>query len=192
MLKSILKYIGFIFLGLIILLFSILGLAYFYRNRIVELFVNQANKYISAKILVDNLEFWETFPYISLEFQNIRIKESIPKSDSNFAEAKKLYVSLSLQDIINQKIRVKQIVLKDGMMNFKLLKNGQNNFTLLKTNTDSTANSTIVFDLSDIKLSNMNLTYMDEDSDNQYDIKIISSEADFHFVNSNWDINLNA
>ncbi|TAH28202.1 MAG: hypothetical protein EAZ06_10865 [Cytophagales bacterium] len=33
---------------------------------------------------------------------------------------------------------------------------------------------------------------MDEDSDNQYDIKIISSEADFHFVNSNWDINLNA
>lgn len=194
MLKSILKYIGFIFLGLIILLFSILGLAYFYRNRIVELFVNQANKYISAKILVDkiNLEFWETFPYISLEFQNIRIKESIPKSDSNFAEAKKLYVSLSLQDIINQKIRVKQIVLKDGMMNFKLLKNGQNNFTLLKTNTDSTANSTIVFDLSDIKLSNMNLKYMDEDSDNQYDIKIISSEADFHFVNSNWDINLNA
>lgn len=194
MLKSILKYIGFIFLGLIILLFSILGLAYFYRNRIVELFVNQANKYISAKILVDkiNLEFWETFPYISLEFQNIRIKESIPKSDSNFAEAKKLYVSLSLQDIINQKIRVKQIVLKDGMMNFKLLKNGQNNFTLLKTNTDSTTNSTIVFDLSDIKLSNMNLKYMDEDSDNQYDIKIISSEADFHFVNSNWDINLNA
>lgn len=193
MVKKALKYFGILFLIIIILLISAFGLAYVYRNDIIELFVNQANKHISTKIMVDKieLEFWETFPNFSISFQNIRIKESYEKSNKNFAEAQKLYISLSIKDILEKKIKIKQIHINEGVLNFKINKKGENNFTIFKSNSDSATTNAIVFELSDIQLKNMRLIYNDQESENDYDILSKTAKAQFFYNNYDWEIELN-
>lgn len=179
-------------LFLLLLLATAIGTAYLYRNKIIAMFVNEANKHLSTKIMVDAiaLEFWETFPYFSLEFQNIRIKESVPNSDKNFAEAKHLYISLSIKDILEKKIKIKQIHLNGGVLNFKINKKGENNFTIFKKSADNATKNAIVFELSDIQLKDMRLIYNDLESENDYDILAKNAKAQFRYNNFDWDIAL--
>ncbi len=192
MLKKLLKYITIILFSIFLLLGSAIGIAYLYRNKIIALFVNEANKHLSTKILVDeiSLEFWETFPHFSIAFKNIRIKESVEGSDKNFAEAKNLFISLSIKDILEKKIKIKQIHINDGTLNFKIDKKGNNNFTIIKESTENTTKNAIVFELSDVQLKDMRLIYKDLETDNDYDIVAKNAKAQFRYNNFDWDISL--
>jgi len=191
MLKKIFRIFLYFFISIVILASSVAGLALLFKDSIIQIFVNEANKHLDAKVDVDkiDIEFFKTFPYFSLDFKNIRVKENIQGSTKNFAKAENLYISLSLIDLFERKYKIKKLYIKNGSFNFVIFKNGTDNFSIFKASEDTT-DELIVFDLSDIKIEKVALKYEDKASMNNYDVFFKSATAKFHFNDDNWDISL--
>jgi hypothetical protein len=191
MVTKLFKYLLYFFISIIILASSVAGLALLFKDSIIQIFVNEADKRLGTKVVVDkiDIEFFKTFPYFSLDFKNIRIAEAIKGSNKNFAEAENLYVSLSFIDLLERRYKIKKLYIRNGSFNFKIFKDGTDNFSIFKASEDTTS-QLIVFDLSDIKIEKVGLKYEDVVAQNNYDVFFNSATARFHFNDDNWDISL--
>jgi hypothetical protein len=192
MLKKISKLFLYLFLSVILLTGVVVGLAYVFKDSIIQLFVNEANKRIATKVTVDkiDIEFWQTFPYFSLDFKNIVVYEAIQNSTQKFAQAENLYVSLSFRDLLNREYKIKKLYIKNGNFNFKIDASGNDNFSIFKSSGEEN-DSKLVFDLSNIKIENVGLVYKDISSKNNYDVYLKNILAKFYFNNEDWEISLN-
>ncbi|MDX2188702.1 MAG: AsmA-like C-terminal region-containing protein [Bacteroidota bacterium] len=188
MLKKVFRVVGIFFIILIVLVSVTAFFAYEYRDKLVYFFVQDANRNINAEIQVDkiNLEFWETFPYFSLDFQNITVIETNTIEKKPFAKAERLYVYLSFKDLLERRYKIKKLFLKNADINFQVFKNGTDNFSIFKSSGDTA--SLIVFGLSDITLKNVRISYTDNVLQNQYDVLCINSKATFNLVGADWNI----
>ena len=191
MLKKIARFLLYLILSLLLLAGGVIGLAYYYKEKIIQLFIVEANKYIQAKVMVEKIEldFWDTFPHFSIDFKNVKIQESLPRSTANFATAGNIYFSFSIKELLDKKYKIKNLLIKDATVNFKVLKNGDNNFTIFKS-TGDTSKSTISFDLRDAKLYNVDITYQDESINQKYSGFVKDAKASFALNGDDWDIEL--
>ncbi|GGG09511.1 hypothetical protein GCM10011323_12600 [Pontibacter amylolyticus] len=138
------------------------GLVYAYQDKIIGLFVAEANKHITTKVDVGkiSLSLFDKFPQVAVALKQVNVHEGIADSDSSLARAEKLYFTFSVFDIIRGKYDVKQLYLENGSIHVRVLKNGQVNYHILAT--DSTNSSgDFAFHLEKINLSQVALRYTD-------------------------------
>lgn len=138
------------------------GLVYAYQDKIIGLFVAEANKHITAKVEVGriSLSLFDKFPQVAVALDQVNVHEGIAESDSSLARAQKLYFTFSLFDMVRGRYNVKQLYLENGSIHVRVLKNGQVNYHILAT--DTTAESgDFAFSLEKIHLSQVAVRYTD-------------------------------
>ncbi|MBX0335110.1 hypothetical protein K3G39_17885 [Pontibacter sp. HSC-14F20] len=138
------------------------GLVYAYQDKIIGLFVAEANKHITTKVDVGkiSLSLFDKFPQVAVALEQVNVHEGIAESDSSLARAEKLYFTFSVFDIIRGRYDVKQLYLENGSIHVRVLKNGQVNYHIIATDSSSSSGD-FAFNLEKINLSRVALRYTD-------------------------------
>jgi len=152
---------GFLFLSVLAA-----SLVYLYQDKIIQLFVAQANQQLKTKVQVGkiSLSLWDKFPQVSVTLDQVQITESVPGSTEPLATAGKIFCTFNLKDMVQKKYRVRHLYLQDGTVQIKVLPNGEVNYHIFGEDTTVTANpkkEALTFNLEAVGLKNMVVTYTD-------------------------------
>ncbi|MDB5262390.1 MAG: hypothetical protein JWQ14_1671 [Adhaeribacter sp.] len=177
------KQIGGFFLwagaGLFLLTALGAGMVYLYQDKIIELFVAEANKHIKTKVEVANisLSLFDKFPQMSVTLDKVQIMESAAGSQVPLATVDKIFCTFSVMDILQKKYQVRELFMEDGEVHIKVFSNGEINYRIFGKDTTATPNQKLAFNFQQVSLRNMLITYDDQPLQ-QYDkVRAIQMQA---------------
>jgi hypothetical protein len=79
--------------GLLVLAMLTAALIYTYQDKVIQLFVAEANKHLKTKVQVDHisLSWWDKFPQVSVTLDQVRITEGVAGSSQPLATVAKMF-----------------------------------------------------------------------------------------------------
>src|SRR5688572_10651324 len=149
--------------GLALLAALTAGVVYFYKDKVIQLFVTEANRHLKTKVEVGkiDLSLWEKFPQVAISLQNVKISGSLPEHKEPLATGKQLYFTFNLRDVISGNYQVREFTLENGEVFVKVLPDGSVNYRVFDQDTTENSGS-VKFDLEKITLRNVLVTYDDQ------------------------------
>ncbi|MDX5436971.1 MAG: hypothetical protein LPK03_07240, partial [Pontibacter sp.] len=149
-----------------------LALVYTYQDKIIELFITEANKHIRTKVDVQqiSLSLFEKFPQVAVSLDQVNVHEGLPESTESLARANKLYFTFSLWDVVRGRYNVKQFYMEQGEVYVKVLPDGTVNYQVITTDTASAEDGEFSFDLEQINLSEVDIHYIDQQLEQRYEV----------------------
>ncbi|MDQ3393522.1 MAG: hypothetical protein M3512_05350 [Bacteroidota bacterium] len=177
-------------LSIVFLLLTAGGLTYIYKDKIINLFVEEVNKNIRTPVSVAkiDLSLFEKFPHLSVSLKNVVVQEGVENSMLPLAEARNIYCSFSIFDLLRGEYTIKQIFLEDAEVFLKVDKTGLNNYTILESS--GSTEGSIAFKLEKVQLKNVLVHYTDEKRDQQYSAYADDIAASLVIENDIYDIGL--
>ncbi|KAA9332010.1 hypothetical protein F0P94_13520 [Adhaeribacter soli] len=144
-------------------------MVYVYKDKIIQLFVAEANRHLKAKVEVGkiDLSLWEKFPQVAITVQNVKISGSLPEITEPLATGKQLYFTFNLKDVLSGKYEVREFSLENGQILVRVQPDGAVNYHVFEPDTASSSEA-FKFDLEKITLKNVLLEYDDRQLDQTY------------------------
>ncbi|MFT2010371.1 AsmA-like C-terminal region-containing protein [Pontibacter sp. 13R65] len=148
----------------------VLGAVYTYQDKIIGMFVTEANKHIRTKVEVEkiSLSLYEKFPHVAVALDKVNVLESVPESKSSLGRAEKLYFTFSLFDLVRGKYNLRQVYVEQGELHVRVLKSGEVNYEIFTRDTTATVSSEdsekreFSFNLDKVDLRKVGVSYTDE------------------------------
>ncbi len=155
------------------------GLVYTYQDKIIELFVAEANKHIKTKVEVEqiSLSLFDKFPHVAVSLDQVNVHEGLPESTESLARADKLYFTFSLLDVLRGSYSVKEFYMEKGEVYVKVLPDGSVNYEVIASDTTSSDDEGFSFDLEKISLSEVEMHYIDQQLQQTYEVNAHQLEA---------------
>ncbi|MFH1004662.1 MAG: AsmA-like C-terminal region-containing protein [Bacteroidota bacterium] len=168
---------------LVFLLFLAAGIAigYFYEDAAKQYLIGELNKNLNSKVIVDskniNLFVLRSFPYASIEFNDVKVLDYVDYSRSQYKKEKKLICqpdtlfsvkTISFQfniiNLISGNYHIKKIKAVDGILKLKVNKFGDKNWDIWKETNDTliSDSSKSIFALEKVFFKNIQTFYIDE------------------------------
>ena len=189
MLKKIFKY-G---IYLTVLFFALTGISityvYYHQDEIKALALEKINESINASLSISDSEasLLSSFPSVSIDLKDPLL---VSVADT-LLSCKELKLKLNLFDFISEDYRINELELSDGQIDLKTLENGEINFEIWKNDT-STTDKKLKFEIEDVLLNEVLITYVDESSSNSYHSDVENMHAAVHLENDTWDVEIDA
>ena len=186
------------FAAAILLLFialSVTALIYFSSNeeKINQLIISQVNKQTNGEMKIGDLhvEFFRTFPVISLSLADVSIKDSLWENHNHeFLKARRIYVRPNVFSLLTGKPKIGKIIFEDGEINLYTDECGYCNFTRAR-NAETKSEQVSI---PDIQFIRTRLVVINEFLHSRHDLeandiksKVIQKDSVFIF-----DIHMNA
>ena len=150
----------------------------FYLNdKIREIFIREINKQLAAEVQVDavKLSLFRDFPYASVRFTNIRLKEAVNRNDKGYLmKAGVISMKFGLVDLFRNRFTITHLLVQDAKFNMRAYADGTDNFHFWKKSSGIRGND-FELDLHRIDIRHCRFTFLD-DSLGQ-DLRIIVHEA---------------
>ncbi|KAA5544252.1 hypothetical protein F0145_14705 [Adhaeribacter rhizoryzae] len=171
------KLLGWTVGGLVLLICLAASLVYFYQDKVIALFVAEANKHIKTKVQVRQiaLSLFDKFPQVSVTLDGVQVMESVAGSQMPLASADKIFCTFSMLDILLKKYQVRELFMENGEVHVKVLPSGEINYRIFGKDTTAAPNEKFAFNLQKISLRNVLVTYNDQPLQ-QYD-KIMAHQV---------------
>jgi len=152
---------------LILIIGATLTTLYIYRNEVVALFVDEANKYIETPIEAKTieLELWENFPMISFKLDDIKIYESEEITMDYLCEADKMLISFNVFDILFKNYEISTLKVTNASFNVGRGPNGEKNYEFIKYQERDSIKRKRELNLPNVILENARINYIDKQSD---------------------------
>jgi hypothetical protein len=149
-------------------------LLYIFKDEICGYVVSQVNGYLKTEVTVQevDLTFWSTFPYISVDFNGVFVRDAFKKTGTHDT----LFVSDQIRmkfnpwDLWNERYNVKSLEIADGQLNLKVRKSGEVNYDIFKKS--SNKSSHFHLKLEQMGMHGMNVSYVNKISGQQYHTKV--------------------
>ncbi len=189
--RSILKILFWLILVLSLVLGTVSFLLYQFKDKIIATLVGELNKELNTKVVVEkiDIDFWETFPNVSLEFNKIKMRGSFLGDDSHLLLADKILLSFNLLDVYYGKYKISKTIIENADIHLVIREDGQNNFTVLNPSDDSVkTNSTVSFNLEEITLKKVRILFENRINHQVYDLFCSKGEANFLANNKSWGV----
>lgn len=167
LLKRIKKWAIIVGVTLSILLITGIILAYVFEKDIKKYAIQEINKQLTAKVVVNEKDirfsFISKFPKASLTFKNLLILEENKKDSLVFSD--KLSLEFGIFSILAGDYTVNEIDVNKTNINLRTNIDGKPNYIIWKTTPDTTTTETpFKFDLKELNLKNVTISYADEKS----------------------------
>jgi hypothetical protein len=169
--------------ALLLLMVTVAGLVYAFQDKIIQLFVAEANRHLKTKVEVGKIELslWDKFPQVAISLENVKISGSLPEETAPLAAGKRLYFTFGLNDILSGNYLVREFSLEHGQIFVKVQPDGTVNYLVFDA--DSTRKETpgdLKFDLRKITLTDVLLDYDDRQLNQTYqaDAKNLTAALD--------------
>ena len=158
-----------------VVLLSALLIPILFEDRIKALFVQELNKNLATPVTLNeediHLSLFKHFPDASLVFNNVGIRESFPRSQKNFLEAKEISLLFNFWSIVRGNYTIEKLVVQDGYCNLVTDKKGNINYRFWKESSDTTA-SEFSMQLNAVDMLNMDFRYLDYAYNQDVDLHI--------------------
>ncbi|RAU84526.1 AsmA-like C-terminal region-containing protein [Pontibacter arcticus] len=163
------KILFYLVAGVVAVISLAAGAVYLYQDKIIELFVTEANKHIKTKVEVGtiSLSLFDKFPQVAVALQDVNVLEAIPDSKASLARTQKLYFTFNLLDVIRGKYTLKEVHLENGEVYIRVLPSGDVNYHIIAEDTTA-SNEDFAFDLQKINLKQVAIQYTDEQLNQTY------------------------
>jgi len=140
---------------------------YFYRNEVVALFVEEANKYLETPVEVKKieLELWENFPMVSFKLDDIKIYESAEITMEYLCDADNMLISFDIFNIIFKNYEISTLKVSDATFYIGRGRNGEKNYEFIRYAKKDSINNQRELNLPNIILENVRINYVDQQND---------------------------
>lgn len=154
-----LKYFLGLFAFATLLMFSIALYAYYNIDKLKQVAVAELNKNLKATVTAKfiDVSFWNTFPEISLTFNQVLINDYL-RSDKKLLEADQLHLGFNIIQLLNGNYLVQTISLNKATLLLYENKKGLANYLILKETKPDTNNYSIK--LKSIALNECTIAYV--------------------------------
>lgn len=167
------------FFGTLLSLFLLISLLlYVFKDDICQAAINEANRYLKAKVTVSevDLTFWSTFPNLSIDFKNVFIQDPTEGSTSRDTL---LYTNLirckvNPFDVWNEEYKVKSLEIHPGVLNLRVDSVGLNNYDIFKEAEPTGSDKSFEMELKDVLFKNFRFNYSNDATSQEYRTHISS------------------
>ena len=180
MLKKLLKYTVWVFL---VTLGSGVALGYYHQDRVLQYFVQEANRYLTAPVAVEqiSLSVLSSFPRVSVALNNVQI----PGHDTEhpLAEVDHIDFAFDLWSLLQGQYVIDRVALRQGKVYLHVNEQGQRNFDIFRpadsihTTTSQEARPPLAFHLQKITLNDIQVDYVDDPLQHHTDLLAQQAEA---------------
>ncbi len=135
--KKVFKIVGFIFLLLLVLIFT---LPFLFKDKIVEKVKTEINNNVNAKVNFKDvgISVFSNFPNFTLSLDNLTVVGIDAFEGDTLTAIKSLKVSLDIMSVISgSQIKIKTILLDQPRIHAIVLKDGKANWNIAKPNKDT-------------------------------------------------------
>lgn len=137
-------------------------LTYVFKDELISAVLKSMNRRLNTKVQVEkvDLTFWSTFPYVSVELQQVRVLEAgtLARPDSMLLQCQSLYLQVKPLDLFQDNPVVRRISVNQGKLNIRFDPERGNNFSILKEETQQ-GESKSTFEIEQLRLNNLQLFY---------------------------------
>jgi hypothetical protein len=192
--KRLLRFLLLFPLSLVLLFVIAFCILYFQQQRLVTLALKQINKELHGQLVIgsSDISAIENFPYVSIRLNKVQFYDVKQKTHKPIYEAERMFIGFALPDILKHKYRAKVIVLKNGHLDLVQDNSGKLNvIEALRMHEDTASHATsnspkeLDLDLKKIVLKNMQVSYVDEQSNQQYIARIERIQSSFRSDSAN-------
>lgn len=190
--KRLLKIVYWFFgivLGICLL---ITGGLYFFKDEICGYVVQGVNKHLKAQVSVSevDLTFWGSFPNLSVDFNDVFIRDSYEKATvrDTLLYSERIRLKFNPVDIWNEDYNVKSIEVEPGTIQLKVDKKGDINYDILKP-TEDTTTTKFELKLEDVSIENVRFSYINKATGQTYKTGIHSMDLEGDFTEKQFTLN---
>lgn len=163
-----------------------------YEDDIEQYAVDEINKYLDVKVDVTDIDlsFLSNFPYVSLDFQKVLIRDNYKKTEGKdtLFYAKNLYLNFNVWDIWNNNYSVKRVGATKAVLKIKTTESGDKNYNILKPKKDS-ASDEFDFAVKLFSLKDFRFEYVNVASKQFYNINIEKGAISGEFSETEYQLN---
>ncbi|QIL76411.1 AsmA-like C-terminal region-containing protein [Hymenobacter sp. HDW8] len=149
--------------GILLLLGGILGI-WLGEERIIALFVREANRHLRTPVQVGkiDLSLIDQFPRVSVTLQNVVVGGSLPQDTVALARARRLYCAFDIWDLVAGRYRIRAVTLDSATVQVRYDAQSQPNWDVFRVDSSGTSDDKpFAFDLERIVLRRVLVIYDD-------------------------------
>ena len=165
--KRLFKWIGFTLLGLLLLLATVLGVAYYYKSEIVAAVKQELKESVNGDFSIGDvsLSLWDDFPTLSITLRDIYIRgPQYNTYKTDFFSAKKVFVNVQLAPLLRKNLVVQSIHVTHGAIQVFRTISGYTNLDVFKKqesqDTAKVENPVLVF-FKKVQFEDVKFSYRD-------------------------------
>lgn len=160
-----------------------IAVLYYFQDGVVKELVEELNVDFtgSLEIADSHIAPFETFPYISIDLEHVKVFEDKNKNTIPLVDVEEVFVGFDLLEVLTGKLEIKDIKLKEGSVNLVQHEDGEFNIVKALTAKKEIEDPSEEFhlDLHEIELENIDLTKLNESNNLLVDAYINDADAKF-------------
>ncbi|MBA2407285.1 MAG: hypothetical protein H0V65_04745 [Chitinophagales bacterium] len=167
----------------------IIGLVF--EEKIKEVAVKELNNQLATEAKIKgkiSFSVFSNFPYASIKFNNVEIKETLPEK-RNLLVCKKISFLFNIWDLLKTNYSIKKIKFEDGVLQIRKNAEGLSNYNIFKT-TGSSSKKEFSLTIEEALLSNILISYEDVHSNQNYFFNTHSSILSGNLSSDNFILNI--
>ncbi|WBA41256.1 AsmA-like C-terminal region-containing protein [Hymenobacter canadensis] len=164
----------FFLTGLVLLVTAVVGGVWLGQERIIALFVQEANRYLATPVQVGRMEVsvLDQFPRVSITLHELRVSGSLAQDTVPLARARRLYCAFDAWDMLRGHYRIRAVTLADGRVWVRHDAQGRPNYDVLRFDTTAAPSSQpLAFALENIRLERVATVYADDQRRQRYTVQ---------------------
>lgn len=186
------KRILLFFIFILLLLASITFWVFLNRDTIKQRAIYAVNQQLNSPVNVNgniDITFISTFPNISLQLENVLIKDKFEIRDT-LAFLSKVNIAFNLIEVYKGNYNISSINLQKGRLNLMTNFDGNMNFDIIKKR-EQKENNNFSLNLNEITIKNVDLKYLDKKENININIHLNDASVQGKFNQENFLISLN-
>lgn len=186
--KTVKKVLLYFAITFSVLLIALIASVFLFKDRIINQFVQEANKHLNTPVKVGKIEVsvFEDFPQLSIVLNNVYVEDS---HDGQYPllTAKKISFQMNMYDAWSGNYAIKGLTVEDSEANLKINRKGESNYVIVKE-TKGASGGSVSFELKNVSLKNTKVHYSDFNADQDMDFSStqmtasIRTENDLFFI----------
>lgn len=180
---------GYFLLTLVVLVSAAVAYVWLNKNQIKQQLLAQLNQTLNTSIKIEQIEidFYHTFPQVSLDLQNVSVDDAFHKN--KLLKAQHVYIGFNLLDIVNKNYRIRKISIDSGAVDIMINKQGKAGYMIFET--DNVSSEKTFLKLQSVSFSRVKVRYDDKQHSQLYEAFIenldcgLELEEDFFRLQAN-------
>lgn len=179
-----------LFVIIVFLVGTGLVLAWVYEAEIKQEAVARINEQVAVPIEVGDIDFslLAHFPYASVQFKDVKIRESYPQSKAQLLEAAEVSLLFNVIDIYEGTYTIKKLYLAHGSLAAKVNTKGEANYEILRPSTGKASQFSL--SMEQIRLVEMRVSYSYAPQAQLYRLRLSNADLSGKFTDAKYELGI--
>jgi hypothetical protein len=196
--KKFLKWLLYIGGLITVLAISVLAVAYWNRDQLLDKLTAQLNRGINGKFSIDKIDFTflHNFPNFSITLHRVSLRDNqYERYQKELISAEKVVLDVNPYALMKKEIKINSLAVDAADVFIFKAVNGDTNIDVFKkqdtVQTDSTERSALFLNLQKINFKNVSIVYADSGKRKFIDFQFLNTRHTFSQTDSGYTIDVN-